>query len=79
MADVADVRIAPTPNVIEHEQLKRRITVSANVRGRDLGSVPGAFQLKYYARGVGNISIGWTGDDPNKETMDLVDTRCSLA
>ncbi len=39
LADVADVRIAPTPNEIEHEQLKRRITVSANVRGRDLGSV----------------------------------------
>jgi CzcA family heavy metal efflux pump len=36
---VADVRIAPTPNVIEHENLKRRIDVGANVRGRDLGSV----------------------------------------
>lgn len=39
LADVADVSIRPTPNVIEHEHLKRRITVSANVRGRDLGSV----------------------------------------
>lgn len=39
VADVADVSIRPTPNVIEHEHLKRRITVSANVRGRDLGSV----------------------------------------
>jgi Cu/Ag efflux pump CusA len=33
------VRIAPTPNVIEHENLKRRLDVGANVRGRDLGSV----------------------------------------
>ncbi len=39
LADLADVRIVSTPNVIEHENLKRRIKVSANVRGRDLGSV----------------------------------------
>jgi Cu/Ag efflux pump CusA len=39
LQEVADVRIAPTPNVIEHENLKRRIDVGANVRGRDLGSV----------------------------------------
>ena len=39
LADVADVRIAPTPNVIKREHLKRRIDVGANVRGRDLGSV----------------------------------------
>jgi Cu/Ag efflux pump CusA len=39
LQDVADVRVAPTPNVIEHENLKRRIDVGANVRGRDLGSV----------------------------------------
>ena len=39
LADVADVRIAPTPNVIEREGFSRRIDVAANVRGRDLGSV----------------------------------------
>jgi Cu/Ag efflux pump CusA len=39
LQDIADVRIAPTPNVIEHENLKRRIDVGANVRGRDIGSV----------------------------------------
>jgi CzcA family heavy metal efflux pump len=39
LSDVADVRIVPTPNVIEHENLKRRITVSANYRGGDLGSI----------------------------------------
>jgi Cu/Ag efflux pump CusA len=39
LQEVADVRVAPTPNVIEHENLKRRIDVGANVRGRDLGSV----------------------------------------
>ncbi|MBI3780625.1 MAG: efflux RND transporter permease subunit [candidate division NC10 bacterium] len=39
LQDVADVRITPTPNVIQHENLKRRLDVRANVRGRDLGSV----------------------------------------
>jgi CzcA family heavy metal efflux pump len=39
LQDVADIRIAPTPNHIEHEGLARRIDVLANVRGRDLGSV----------------------------------------
>jgi Cu/Ag efflux pump CusA len=39
LSEIADVSIRPTPNVIEHENLKRRIKVSGNVRGRDLGSV----------------------------------------
>ena len=33
---------------------------------------PGAFQLKYYAPGVGNVRVGWRGDDPSKETLKLV-------
>ena len=39
LGDVANVRIAPTPNVIERENSTRRLQVSANVSGRDLGSV----------------------------------------
>jgi CzcA family heavy metal efflux pump len=39
LEDVADIRIAPTPNVINREHLSRRMDVDANVRGRDLGSV----------------------------------------
>ncbi|NRQ31153.1 efflux RND transporter permease subunit [Nonomuraea sp. NN258] len=39
LGDVAQVRIKPTPNVIEREGGSRRIDVGANVRGRDLGSV----------------------------------------
>jgi hypothetical protein len=34
---------------------------------------PDAFQLKYYARGVGNVRVGWRGEDPTKETLVLVD------
>ncbi len=38
LQDVADVRVAPTPNIVSHENLKRRLDVRANVSGRDLGS-----------------------------------------
>lgn len=31
----------------------------------------GAYQLKYYARGVGNIKVGWSGADKTKETLEL--------
>ena len=33
---------------------------------------PGAHQLKYYARGVGNVRVGWRGSDPEKEVLFLV-------
>ena len=41
---IADVQIKPTPNTIERENLSRRLEVSANVSGRDLGSVAGDLQ-----------------------------------
>ncbi len=34
---------------------------------------PGANQLKYYARGVGNIRVGWRGDESSIEELELVD------
>lgn len=33
---------------------------------------PGAHQLKSYAPGVGNVKVGWSGNDPTKETLELV-------
>jgi len=39
LSDVADISIVPIPNVIEREAESRKIDVSANVSGRDLGSV----------------------------------------
>jgi len=39
LKDIADVRIAPAPNVIKRENASRRMDVQANVGGRDLGSV----------------------------------------
>jgi len=33
---------------------------------------PDAHQLKYYARGVGNVRVGWAGRDEEQETLVLV-------
>ncbi|MEQ9528687.1 MAG: efflux RND transporter permease subunit, partial [Parvibaculaceae bacterium] len=38
LREVADITLAPGPNQISRENGKRRITVTANIRGRDLGS-----------------------------------------
>ena len=38
LAEIADISFAPGPNQISRENGKRRVVVSANVRGRDLGS-----------------------------------------
>ena len=32
--------------------------------------IPGAYQLKYYARGVGNVRVGWRG--PNEEEQEVM-------
>jgi hypothetical protein len=35
---------------------------------------PGAYQLKYYAPGVGNVRVGWRGEkEEEKEALELVD------
>jgi Cu/Ag efflux pump CusA len=39
LGDVATVSVAPTPNLIQHETVSRRIDVSLNVRGRDPNAV----------------------------------------
>jgi hypothetical protein len=33
---------------------------------------PGALQHKYYAPNVGNVRVGWAGNDPTKETLVLL-------
>jgi hypothetical protein len=33
----------------------------------------GAFQLKYFAPGVGNVLVDWTGTDKTQETLELVE------
>ncbi len=34
---------------------------------------PGAHQLKYYAWGIGNVQVGWRGDDTSIEELELVE------
>jgi hypothetical protein len=39
-------------------------------------SEPGAYQLKYYASGVGNVRVGWRGKkEEERETLELVDLK----
>ena len=38
LSEVADLELAPGPNQVSRESGKRRVVVTANVRGRDLGS-----------------------------------------
>ena len=46
LSDVASVKVAPTPNVIQHDGGSRYIDVGANVEGRDLASVVGELKSK---------------------------------
>jgi cobalt-zinc-cadmium resistance protein CzcA len=56
---VADFNIAPGPNQISRENGKRRIVVTANVRGRDIGSFVGEAEAKIKA-GVKIPAGYWT-------------------
>jgi Cu/Ag efflux pump CusA len=65
LGDVAEVRIAPAPNVIQHDAVKRYIDVHANVRGQDLGAVVHdvheslenvSFPLEYHAEVLGEFA-----------------------
>jgi cobalt-zinc-cadmium resistance protein CzcA len=56
---VAEVNIAPGPNQISRENSKRRVVVTANVRGRDLGSF--VAEAEERIRGEVSIPAGyWT-------------------
>ena len=36
-------------------------------------SEPNAFQVKYYVPGIGNVRVGWRGDDASQEELELVE------
>lgn len=63
LSAVAQIDIAPGPNQISRESGKRRIVVSANVRGRDLGSFVAEAQQKIGAQVKlpTGYWIGWGG------------------
>jgi cobalt-zinc-cadmium resistance protein CzcA len=52
LAEVADISVIYGPNQISRENGKRRIVISANVRGRDLGSFVEATQQAVSEAGV---------------------------
>lgn len=49
LGDVAQVRVAPTPNSIKHENTRRRIDVTANIKGEDIGTVVAALRPRLAA------------------------------
>ena len=65
LGDLAEIRVVPTPNVVQRENQSRRIDVLAGVQGRDLGSVSRdvqealneiEFPLGYHAELLGEFS-----------------------
>jgi CzcA family heavy metal efflux pump len=65
LSSVAHVEVSPTPNEITRENGSRRIDVTSNVRGRDLGAVARDIQLQmanlkfpagYYAEVLGEYA-----------------------
>lgn len=50
LADVAEVRVAPKPEMIRHDQVSRSLDVVASVRGRSLSSVTA--EVKDKVRGI---------------------------
>ncbi|MCZ6875122.1 MAG: efflux RND transporter permease subunit, partial [bacterium] len=46
LGELADIRFAPGPNIINRENVSRRIVIQCNVSGRDLGSFVAEIQQK---------------------------------
>jgi cobalt-zinc-cadmium resistance protein CzcA len=63
LSELAQIDLAPGPNLISREDGKRRIVVTANVRGRDLGSFIADAQNQVMAkvRLPAGYWIGWGG------------------
>jgi cobalt-zinc-cadmium resistance protein CzcA len=63
LSEVAEISIAPGPNLISREDGKRRIVVTANVRGRDLSSFIADAQAQVTAKVKlpAGYWIGWGG------------------
>ncbi|MCD0419457.1 CusA/CzcA family heavy metal efflux RND transporter [Rubrivivax sp. JA1024] len=63
LSELAEIVVAPGPNQISREDGKRRIVVSANVRGRDLGSFVAEAQqlISNKVKLPAGYWIGWGG------------------
>ena len=69
LGQLADVRIAATPEAVNHENAQRRMVVQTNVRGRDLGS----FVAEAQRRLAGAVALpagyylAWGGQFENQQ------------
>ena len=64
LGQVADVRVAPTPAVIEREAVSRYVDVVAGVSGRSLGAVAGDVRARLATRVPARVPRrGAQGDD----------------
>jgi len=63
LSELAEIDVAPGPNQISREDGKRRIVVTANIRGRDLGSfvTDAQSQVEQKVKLPAGYWIGWGG------------------
>lgn len=66
---VADLEVGSGPNTINRENVRRRLVVSANVSGRDLGSVVEALQQQIDDRLTlpAGVFLAWEGQFQNQQ------------
>ncbi|WP_407792290.1 efflux RND transporter permease subunit [Pigmentiphaga litoralis] len=77
LAELANFDLAPGPNQISREDGKRRVVVSANVRGRDLGSFVGEAEAKI-ASSVKVPAGYWTTFGGTFEQLESATARLKL-
>ncbi len=72
LKDVADVRIVATPNEVKRERASRRIDVTCNVRGRDLGSTAREIEARVSAL---SFPRGYHPEFPGEHAAQRESTR----
>lgn len=84
LAELATIDVAPGPNQISREDGKRRVVVSANVRGRDVGSfvADARDQLQQDVRVPAGYWVSWGGQFEQLQSASerlklVVRSRCS--
>ena len=77
LRELAQIQTLPSPNQINRENGKRRMVVTANVRGRDLGSFVGDLQARI-ADGVSLPTGVWIGYGGTFEQMISASQRLAV-
>jgi heavy metal efflux system protein len=69
LSRLADIRIASTPETVNHENAERRLVVQTNVRGRDVGSFVAEAQRRLDASVIipAGYHISWGGQFENQQ------------